>query len=133
MQVYGLEGAGYRLVPGTLSEFYGSYDRAITAQRWFVMPLWFPNFINRVGNMRPIAEPRQLLGQANTGSLVASRAWVQRAPERTLQVLRRMRVGMNAVEEMDYEMNRGRKSPVQAARDWMERNQAEVDAWFAQP
>ena len=132
MQAYGLEEAGYRLVPGTLSEFYGSYNRAIAAQRWFVMPLWFPNFINRVGNMRPIAEPRQLLGQSNDGTLVASRAWVQRAPERTLQVLRRMRLGMDAVETMDYEVNRGRKSPVQAARGWMEQNQAEVDAWFAQ-
>jgi len=57
---------------------------------------------------------------------------VQRAPERTLQVLRRMRLGMDAVETMDYEVNRGRKSPVQAARGWMEQNQAEVDAWFAQ-
>ena len=133
MQAYGLEQAGYRLVPGTLSDFYGSYDRAIAAQRWFVMPLWFPNFINRVGNMRPIAEPRQLLGQANNGTLVASRAWVQRAPESTLRVLRRIRLGMDAVEQMDYEVNREGKSPQQAARDWMQRNQTEVDAWFAQP
>jgi glycine betaine/proline transport system substrate-binding protein len=133
MHAYGLEEAGYRLVPVTLSEFYGSYDRAIAAQRWFVMPLWFPNCINRVGNMRPLKEPRQVLGQANAGTLVASRAWAQRAPERTLQVLRRMHLGMDAVEEMDYEVNREGKSSKQAARDWMERNQTEVDAWFAQP
>jgi len=133
MQAYGLEQAGYRLVPGTLPEFYGSYDRAIAAQRWFVMPLWFPNFINRVGNMRPIAEPKQILGRANAGTLVANRAWVQRAPERTLQVLRRMHLGMDAVEEMDYDVNRGGKNLEQAARDWMERNQTVVDGWFAQP
>ena len=132
MQAYGLEQAGYRLVPGTLPEFYGSYDRAIAAQRWFVMPLWFPNFINRVGNMRPIAEPKQILGRANAGTLVANRAWVQRAPERTLQVLRRMHLGMDAVEEMDYDVNRGGKTLEQAARDWMERNQTVVDGWFAQ-
>jgi glycine betaine/proline transport system substrate-binding protein len=133
MQAYGLEQAGYRLVPGTLPEFYGRYDRAVAAQRWFVMPLWFPNFINRVGNMRPIAEPRQLLGQANDGTLVASRAWVQQAPEGTLRVLRRMHLGTDAVEEMDYAVNRGGKSLDQAARAWMQRNQTEVDAWFAQP
>jgi glycine betaine/proline transport system substrate-binding protein len=133
MQAYDLEHASYRLVPGTLPEFYGSYDRAIAAQRWFVMPLWFPNFINRVGNMRPIAEPKQLLGQANAGTLVASRAWVQRAPGRTLQVLRRMHLGMGAVEEMDHEVNREGKSPAQAARDWAQRHQTEVDGWFAQP
>ena len=133
LQAYGLEQAGYRLVPGTLPEFYGSYDRAVAAQRWFVMPLWFPNFINRVGNMRPIAEPRQLLGQANAGTLVASRAWAQQAPESTLRVLRRMYLGMDAVEEMDYAVNRGGKSLDQAARDWMQQNHADVDAWFAKP
>jgi ABC-type proline/glycine betaine transport system substrate-binding protein len=30
-------------------------------------------------------------------------------------------------------LNRGGKSLDQAARDWMQRNQTEADAWFAQP
>jgi ABC-type proline/glycine betaine transport system substrate-binding protein len=34
---------------------------------------------------------------------------------------------------MDYEVNRERKSPTQVARDWMRRNQSEVDGWFSQP
>ena len=52
MRDYGLEAAGYRLRPGTLTEFHGNYDRAIAARVWFVMPLWFPHFINRVRDMR---------------------------------------------------------------------------------
>jgi len=132
MQAYGLEEAGYRLVPGTLSEFYGNYDRAVAARQWFVMPLWFPNFINRVGNMRPISEPEHRLGEANAGTLVANRAWVELMPDRTLRVLRRIRLRMDAVEEMDYDVNRAGKSPEQAARDWLQRNQERVDAWFAQ-
>jgi len=133
MKAYGLERAGYRLAPGTLPEFYGSYERAIVAQRWFVMPLWFPNFINRVGNMRPITEPKQLLGEANQGTLVASRGWVQRAPARSLEVLGRVYLGMDTVEEMDYQVNRAGRSPEQAASDWMQRNQPLVDSWFAHP
>ncbi len=133
MKAYGLEQAGYRLAPGTLPEFYGNYERAIAAQRWFVMPLWFPNFINREGRMRPIAEPKQLLGGANQGTLVASRDWAQRAPARSLRVLRRMHLGMDAVEEMDYQVNRAGRNPEEAARDWMQRNQAMVDGWFEHP
>ncbi|HXX10426.1 MAG TPA: glycine betaine ABC transporter substrate-binding protein [Burkholderiales bacterium] len=133
MNAYGLEQAGYRLLPGTLTEFYGNYDRAIAARTWFVMPLWFPNFVNRVGDMRPIDEPKGLLGQANQGTLVASRAWAGRAPERTLRVLRRMYVGMDAVEAMDYSLNREKKSPQEAARAWMEQNQSIVEAWLALP
>ena len=133
MNAYGLEHAGYRLLPGTLTEFYGNYDRAIAARAWFVMPLWFPNFVNRVGDMRPIDKPKGLLGQANEGTLVASRAWAGRAPERTLRVLRRMYVGMDAVEAMDYSVNREKKSPQEAARAWMEQNQSIVEAWLALP
>jgi ABC-type proline/glycine betaine transport system substrate-binding protein len=44
-----------------------------------------------------------------------------------------MHLGMGAVEEMDYAVNRSGKSLDQAARDWMQRNQTTVNAWFAQP
>jgi glycine betaine/proline transport system substrate-binding protein len=131
MQAYGLEQAGYRLQPGNLAEFHGAYDRNIAEQRWFVMPLWWPHYINRIGNMRPIAEPQGLLGPPSNGTLVASREWVQRAPQRTLQVLRRMHLGLEAVADMDYEVNVGNRQPREAARGWMREHRDTVEAWFA--
>jgi glycine betaine/proline transport system substrate-binding protein len=131
MQAYGLEAAGYELVPGNLAQFHGNYDRAIAAGIWFVMPLWTPHYINRVGNMRPIAEPRGLLGPASNGTLVASKSWVLQAPARTLDVLRRMHLGRDAVSEMDYMVNVEKMAPRDAARSWMLANPAIVDAWFA--
>src|SRR5262249_22232983 len=85
VKAYGLDTAGYKLVPGTLAEFHGNYDRAIAEARWFVMPLWWPHYINRVGNMRPLSEPKGLLGEPSDGTLVASKTWVARAPARTLR------------------------------------------------
>lgn len=131
MQAYGLEEAGYRLQPGTLAEFHGAYDRGIAAQRWFVMPLWRPHYINRVANMRPIGEPRGLLGPASNGTLVASRSWVEQAPPRTLQVLRRLRLGQAAVAEMDYLVNVEKQAARAAARTWMRANSGLVESWFA--
>jgi glycine betaine/proline transport system substrate-binding protein len=131
MQAYGLEQAGYRLQPGTLAEFHGAYDRNIAEERWFVMPLWWPHYINRVGNMRPIAEPQGLLGPPSSGTLVASRAWVQRAPQRTLQVLRRMHLGLEAVADMDHAVNVGKRQPREAALAWMREHRDTVEAWFA--
>jgi glycine betaine/proline transport system substrate-binding protein len=133
MQAYGLEAAGYRLQPGTLAEFHGAYDRAIAAGEWFVMPLWRPHYINRVGNMRAIAEPMGLLGPPSDGTLVASKAWVASAPPRTLAVLRRISLGADAVAQMDYLVNVERITPREAARVWM-REQAElVESWIALP
>jgi glycine betaine/proline transport system substrate-binding protein len=130
MRAYGLEAAGYELVPGNLAQFHGAYDRGIAEKAWFVMPLWRPHYINKVGNMRALDEPRGLLGPASTGTLVASRAWVQRAPARTVAVLRRLRLGLDAVAEMDYAVNVDQLEPRVAARQWMERNRDMVSRWF---
>jgi glycine betaine/proline transport system substrate-binding protein len=131
MQAYGLEAAGYRLQPGNLAQFHAAYDRGIAARRWFVMPLWRPHYINRVGNMRPIDEPQGLLGPASDGTLVASRDWVARAAPRTLQVLRRLHLGLDAVAEMDYLVNVEGQSARDAARAWIRANPGVVESWFA--
>jgi glycine betaine/proline transport system substrate-binding protein len=131
MQRYGLEAAGYRLQPGSIAEFHGAYDRNLAAQRWFVMPLWRPHYINQVGSMRPLAEPEGLLGPPSDGTLVASRAWVERAPPRTVQVLRRLHLGLDAVARMDYLVNVDNQPPRAAAQAWMREHADIVEAWFA--
>ena len=130
VKAYGLDAAGYQLVPGTIAEFHANYDRAIAAQHWFVMPLWWPHYINRIGNMRALAEPRGLLGQPSDGTLVASKAWVERAPSRTLQVLKRMHLGLDAVAAMDYSVNVEAMAPRAAARRWLDGNPRLVQEWF---
>ena len=130
LKAYGLDQAGYTLAPGTVDEFHRSYKRGIYEERWFVMPLWRPHFINRMGTMRAIAEPKGLLGEPNNGTLVASKTWIERAPPRTVQVLRRMRLGLDAVARMDYAVNMDREDPREAARRWMARNQSVVEEWF---
>jgi glycine betaine/proline transport system substrate-binding protein len=131
MQAYGLERAGYRLQPGTLSEFHGAYDRHLAEGKWFVMPLWRPHYINRLGTMRAIAEPRRLLGPASDGTLVASREWAAIAPARTLSALHHMHLGLDAVAEMDRLVNVEKMAPREAARVWMQMNRDQVEAWFA--
>jgi len=131
VKAYGLDAAGYELVPGTVAQFHQHYDHAIAQSKWFVMPLWTPHYINRVGNMRTIADPRGLLGGSSSGTLVASKAWTAQAPERTLEVLSRMRVERDAVAEMDYMVNVQNLAPRDAARAWMAANPTLVDGWFS--
>jgi glycine betaine/proline transport system substrate-binding protein len=133
MQAYGLDEAGYELAPGTLAEFHGNYDRATREGKWFVMPLWYPHYINKVGNMRPIDEPRGLLGPASNGTLVASKDWIRRAPARTLSVLHRLQLGLDAVAEMDYMVNVQKLEPRAAARAWMQANPSVVQRWLDGP
>ncbi len=91
------------------------------------------HYINRVGDMRTIAEPRGLLGPVSDGTLVASKVWTMQAPARTLEVLGRMRLGREAVAEMDYMVNVQSMAPRAAAQAWMESNATLVASWFASP
>ena len=79
----------------------------------------------------PLAEPRGLLGPASDGTLVASKAWTMQAPARTLEVLARMRLGREAVAEMDYMVNVQSMAPRAAAQAWMDSNATLVASWFA--
>ena len=54
-----------------------------------------------------------------------------RLPSRTVETLRRLRLDVPAVTDMDYAVNVDKKSPHEAARAWMEANTARVERWFA--
>ena len=96
------------------------------------MPLRYPHYINRGGSMRPLEDPKGVLGPASNGTLVASRTWVERAPARTLRVLSRIHLGLDGVAEMDRLVNVERMQPREAAQVWMRANQATVAGWFAE-
>jgi glycine betaine/proline transport system substrate-binding protein len=131
MSAYGLDAAGYLLQPGPHTRWIEHYEQATRDARWFVMPLWKPQYINKVGNMRPIDEPKGILGEPNNGTLVASKDWVARAPQRTVAVMRRIHLGLDAVAEMDYLVNVEGMTPREAARAWMARHRTVVDGWLA--
>jgi glycine betaine/proline transport system substrate-binding protein len=63
--------------------------------------------------------------------LVGHRSLPERLPARTLQTLRRVRIGLDAVSELDDRVVRQGATPREAARDWMAAHPAQVREWFA--
>lgn len=131
MEAYGLEDAGYNLQTGAHVDWQMYFEENYRAGRWFVMPYFQPNFLNRMAQMRRLEEPRDLLGKENRAVLVADKAFVATAPQRTIQVLQRIELDLDAVAEMDYLVRVEGKSAREAARAWMAANRGRVDAWFA--
>jgi len=80
--------------------------------------------------MRMLEEPFKLLGEASDGALVAHRKFVARAPRRTIEVLARVHLGLDAVAQMDRMVNIDKMSARDATRAWMESNCSTVDSWF---
>ena len=127
---YGLDALGYAFTPGTQSQWIQAYETARAANAWIVFPTWAPQYLNRDGRIRPLADPKGTLGGRNHASLVAPEARWQALPPRTRTVLARLSLGIDAVTGMDWQVNAGGFTPRQAAAAWMAANAPQVDGWF---
>jgi glycine betaine/proline transport system substrate-binding protein len=127
---YGLDRLGYSLRPGTPEEWTSAYNRAVAERRWIVFPTWAPQYLNRGGRLRPLKDPRGVLGGMNHASLVAPRQRFAALPQRTQKVLSRIELSLDGVTEMDRVVNVEKKTPREAARTWMKSNEGRVSEWF---
>lgn len=132
MESYGLERDGYKLLPGKHEEWHRHFEENYAARRWFVMPYFRPNYLNRIAELRMIEERFEFLGGENNGVLVAHNSFVASAPPKTIKVLSRLELGLDAVAEMDYMVRVGAMNPRDAARAWIQSNQKRVEGWFSE-
>ncbi|HEX4986942.1 MAG TPA: glycine betaine ABC transporter substrate-binding protein [Burkholderiales bacterium] len=130
MDEYRLGDAGYRLVPGPAAEWKAGFEKNVAAKNWFVMPLYQPNYLNRVAKMRILEEPKQLFGGADKAYLVLSKPFYDKLDKRTWKVLQRMSLSNKAVTEMDYLVNVKQLTPQYAARNWMASHPDTVNYWL---
>lgn len=127
---YGLEQAGYRLAPGKAADWIANFNENVAAQRWFVMPLWQPQYLNRAHRLRILDEPKRLLGESDTAWLVAHKDLRAKLDARTWGALSRMSLSIRAVTELDYLVNVRKVSPREAARNWMAAHPDTVSYWI---
>ncbi|GLK79104.1 hypothetical protein GCM10008174_08450 [Methylopila turkensis] len=80
--------------------------------------------------MRPLGDPKAVLGSVNRASLVAPRARFERLSEKTRAILSRIQLGLDGVTEMDWLVNVRKQSPRDAAKTWMAANQGLVSGWL---
>ena len=130
MEEYGLADAGYQLVPGKPADWIANFEDNVAAQRWFVMPLWQPQYLNRVARMRVLDEPKQLLGGTDKAYLVAHKDFYAKVDKHTWKALQRISLSVKAVTEMDYLVNVKKLSPQYAARNWMAAHPDTVNYWL---
>ncbi|WP_318547692.1 glycine betaine ABC transporter substrate-binding protein [Kocuria marina] len=86
---------GWHQEIGDLRAIIDTVDRRMADEDWFVTPLWQPQYLNDVYDLRPLRDP------------------------------------LGAFPAPDRAVNLEGTSPLQAAREWMERNPDTVAAWFA--
>jgi glycine betaine/proline transport system substrate-binding protein len=127
---YGLDDLGYTLRAGSQADWIAAFDVAAAEQRWFVFPCWTPQYLNRDGRLRPLADPQRVLGGLNDGVVAAPRGRLAALAPQVRQVLERMTIGLEGVIEMDRLVSLDACTPRQAARAWMSANSRRIETWL---
>lgn len=130
VQAYGLAAAGYTVVPGETAEWLGTFRSAYAAERWIVMPLWQPHFLNRTHQMRILRDPMGVMGTPDKAILVANRGFAGRLPQRTQRALAAIDIGLDGITEMDLAVNTRGLTALAAADAWMAAEGTRVSRWL---
>ncbi|MFJ4845797.1 glycine betaine ABC transporter substrate-binding protein [Streptomyces sp. NPDC088733] len=126
VKAYGLDRAGYRFRPGTEGDFVARVGRGIAAGEWFVIPLWRPQFLNRLHHLRPLEEPKGLLGSVDDACPVIRNDALERVGPEAVARLDALALGNDGVEEIDALINVDGLSPLQAADRYLAAHPREV-------
>ena len=127
---YGLDQAGWSYRIGDLEQIVKTVNARISAEDWFVTPLWEPQYLNEVHRLRPLDDPRGVFPPPDRAWLTANRRAFERLPERTRAVLQKVHFTLADATSMDLAVNIDGLDPLAAARSWMGKHSDVVPAWF---
>jgi len=122
VKAYGLDEAGYEFRPGTEADCFDGYERAVAEKRWVVVPLWQPQYLHQRYRIRELHEPKGLLGGADGATLIIRHDAEPLIRPNTLQRLATLAIGNRALTTLDYRINKEGYTPVQAAEEWLAKN-----------
>ncbi|MBC8050406.1 MAG: hypothetical protein H7X92_09715 [Chitinophagales bacterium] len=126
---YSLDGAGYKIVNDTAANWIANFRKAVDDKRWVVMPLWQPQWLNAAYKVRILDEPKGVY-QTDTAYLVAANSLKNQLPAASIKALSQISLSLADVTRMDYIVNVEKKTPREAARQWVSENRQKFEAWF---
>ncbi len=131
MEEYGLLAAGYSFHTGSETDCTSAFEQLVAEQAWGVVPLWHPQFLHHRYRIRELQDPKGLLGGVDRAVLLAREDRLALFTAQEIQVLGNIRLSNAIVAELDYAINRGGKSPEQAAADWLLEHADILASWLA--
>lgn len=127
---YALRDSGYTLAGVSTAEWIDSFKESVAAQKWFVMPLWRPHYLNGSTQLRVLDEPKHLLGGSDKAYLLANKNTLQKIGRPLIDLLKRITMSNKAAQEMDSMVALAGLTPHEAARRWMGEHPDTVNYWF---
>jgi glycine betaine/proline transport system substrate-binding protein len=121
-EAYGLDAAGYEVIPGEAKDWIDNFKQAVSEERWLVMPLWQPQWINAAYKVRVLDEPKGIYGKGDTAVLLGHEALKNKLSKESLDRLAGIKLSIDAVTQMDLWVSVDGLSPRDAAKKWLAAN-----------
>jgi glycine betaine/proline transport system substrate-binding protein len=121
-EAYGLNAAGYEVTPGEAKDWIANFKQAVAEQRWLIMPLWQPQWINAAYKIRVLDEPKGIYGKGDTAVLLGHETLKGKLSPATLDRLASITLSIDAVTQMDLWVNVDGLTPRDAAKRWLAAN-----------
>ncbi len=87
MQTYKLDQVGYSLVASSPALWLETLENACKEEKWIVVPLWQPVWINAAFDMRPLNEPKKAYGTPDAAYLLGHKQLRNKLSNDTLAIL----------------------------------------------
>ncbi|RJX83371.1 glycine betaine ABC transporter substrate-binding protein [Pseudomonas sp. LS-2] len=121
IEQYGLGAAGYHFENGTQEDCFKRFENAVEHHEWVVVPLWHPQFLHHRFSIRPLSEPKGLLGGQDDATLIVKEHIALGMPDELLERLTRLTLGNAVISELDHLICREGLTPLAAADIWLGR------------
>ena len=99
-EAYGLDTVGYEVIPGEPKDWVDNFKQAVSEERWLVMPLWQPQWINAAYKVRVLEEPKGIYGKGDTAVLLGHETLKSKLSPGTLYRLANIKLSVAAVTQI---------------------------------
>ncbi len=119
----------YELVPSSEAGMLAALKRAYDRNEWIVVTGWKPHSKFARHNLKLLEDPKGILGEAETISIIAQKGWSEKRPElATFFGNVKLNDELWGTLMVAIESNPGKEDD--AARQWYHDHKEMVDAWF---
>ncbi|MDO6445438.1 glycine betaine ABC transporter substrate-binding protein [Colwellia sp. 1_MG-2023] len=119
---YHLNDLGYEFFTGTEEDCFTTFEQNVAGSKWFVVPLWKPQFLHYKHNIRELTEPEGLLGTVDKAVLLMRKDVSEMFSQEQLATLDSLRFGNQVIAELDYKVCRENLDVDAVTLQWLKEN-----------
>ena len=129
MPAYGLTAAGYTLLPSSGPAMMAALKQAIARKEWIVVTGWKPHSMFGYWDLAFLEQDKDKVWGVGNIHIMGRKTLREDKPE-LAKFLEKMQLNNSELGSLMVAINESKKDTLDAARDWMNENEAVVAKWL---